>query len=339
MLAAVIQEPGVLEVQDVPMPTIDETECLVEILACGICNGTDRKLLDGHFRYKGPDAYPGILGHEGVGRVVECGARVESFEVDDIVLRPGAAYEPHENVGLGSIWGGMAQYGKIKDPVHGGSPMHQIIPPDLDPVEATMLITLKETLSWLQSWPVQPGQSVLVLGSGPVGVSFAFFARLLGCGPVILLGRRDDPLARAMALGADAVIDTRTDDPAEVVKHWTRGKGVDRVIEAIGDDSMVELGLSLMAGGGRVGIYGITPTREPGDMQRTHVDVGVGRAEWSVESFGPREEAPHDHLLWLVDRGIVRLRDYFTHVVPLEDVRRGFGLLASKEAFKVVVRM
>lgn len=339
MLAAVIERPGVLEVQDVPMPTIDETECLVEILACGICNGTDRKLLDGHFRYKGPDAYPGIVGHEAVGRVIECGSRVESFEVDDLVLRPGASYEACENVGIGSIWGGMAQYGKVKDPLHGGSPMHQIVPPDIDPVEATMLITLKEALSWLQRWPVQAGQSVLVLGSGPVGVAFGFFAKLLGCGPVILLGRRDDPLARAIGLGLDAVIDVRRDDPAEVVRHWTGGRGVDRVIEAVGDDAMIELGLSLMASGGKVGVYGIAPTRASGDMERHSVDVAVGRAEWCVEYFGPREAAPHEHMLWLVDQGFVKLRDYFTHVVPLVDVRKGFGLLASKEAFKVVVRM
>jgi len=81
MLAAVIESPGVLAVREVPVPRIDETECLVEILACSICNSTDRKLLDGHFRYCGPDAYPGIVGHEGVGRVVECGSAVQSFKV------------------------------------------------------------------------------------------------------------------------------------------------------------------------------------------------------------------------------------------------------------------
>jgi len=54
MLAAVAEQPGHLAVREVPLPVIDETECLVDILACGICNSTDRKLLDGHFRYKGP---------------------------------------------------------------------------------------------------------------------------------------------------------------------------------------------------------------------------------------------------------------------------------------------
>jgi L-iditol 2-dehydrogenase len=339
MLAAVIEKPGELRVREVPVPEIDDTECLVEILACSICNSTDRKLLDGHFRYCGPGAYPGIVGHEGVGRVVKCGSRVESFEEGDLVLRPGARYDQGEEGAVGSLWGGMAQFGKIKDPVHGGNRMHQIVPPEMDPLDATMLITLKETLSWLQRWGVQRGESVLVMGSGPVGVSFGFFAKLLGCGPVLVMGRRDEPLARAMALGVDAVVNSSRQDMAEVVQYWTGGRGVDRVIEAVGDDSLVEQGLSVMATGGRLGIYGISPTREPGDMERRAVDIGKGRDEWLVEFFGPQEWAPHEHLLWLVRQGVVRLRDYYTHVVPLKDAQRGFDLLESREAFKVVVAM
>lgn len=338
MLAAVVERPGELVVRQVPVPRIDDTECLVEILACAICNGTDHKLLHGQFRYVGADGYPGIIGHESVGRVVECGSRVESFQEGDLVLRPGARYDQGEEGGTGSIWGGIAEYGKIKDPVHGGNPMHQIVPPDMDPLDATMLITLKETLSWLQRWPVHRGQSVVILGSGPVGASFGFFAKLLGCWPVIVVGRRDEPLSRCMALGVDAVVNITRDDPVQAVQHWTGGKGADRVIEAVGDDSLVELGLSLLTSGGRVGIYGVSPTREPGDMERRMLDIGRGRAEWAVEWFGPQEWAPHEQMLWLVRRGIVNLRDYYTHVVPLAETQRGFDLLESRQAFKVVVK-
>lgn len=338
MLAAVVEKPGELIVRDVPMPTIDDTECLVQILACAICNSTDRKIVDGHFRYKGPEAYPGIVGHESVGRVLQCGAKVQSFEVGDLVLRPGASYRPEEKVGLSSMYGGIAQYGKVKDPVHGGSNMHQIVPPDMDPVDATLLITLKETLSWLQRWQVRPGESVVVLGSGPVGISFAFFARMLGCHPVMVVGRREEPLRIALRAGADAAINSATDDVEDAVRHWTSGRGADRVIEAIGDDSMVELGLRILASGGRLGIYGIAPTRAPGDMERRAVDIGMARREWLVEFFGPQEWVPHEHLLWLVNRGMVNLRDFYSHVVPIEQAARGFEMLASREAFKVVIK-
>lgn len=343
MRAAVAAAPGRLDIRDVPIPVIDETECLVQILACGICNSTDRKLLDGHFRYKGPEAYPGILGHEAVGRVLECGAAVESFRVGDLVLRPGASYPAGQ--GPTSIYGGLAEYGKIKDPRHGGSPMHQIVPADMDPVDATLLVTLKETLSWLQRWlPGRAGgspapESVVVLGSGPVGLSFAWFARLLGCHPVIVLGRRDEPLQRALDMGLDAVINTERDDPRAIVDAWTQGRGADRVIEAVGDEAMLQLGLSLLSPTGRLGVYGIASTRTPGDMERRAVDIGLARNEWAIEFLNPQEHAPHEQMLWLVRRGIVNLKDWYTHVVPLEETQRGFDLLASGEAFKVVVRM
>lgn len=340
MLAAIVEKPGVLTVREVPVPAIAETECLVQTLACGLCNGTDHKLLEGTFRYVGAGGYPGILGHESVGRVVECGKQVRSFKEGDLVLRPGARYDQGEGVEMGCLWGGLAEYGKVKDPVHGGNPMHQVVPPEIDPRDATMLITLKETLSWLQRWPVQRGQSVVVLGSGPVGVAFGFFAKLLGCHPVMVLGRREEPLARATEMGAaDAVINAAREDPVAAVQELTGGAGADRVIEAVGDDELVELGLSLAASGGRVGIYGISPTREPGDMERRAVDIAKGRGEWCVEFFGPQEWAPHEQMLWLVRRGLVRLRDHYSHVVPLTETARGFELLASREAFKVVVTM
>ena len=211
MLAAVVEQPGQLVVREVPDLTIAPTECLLQTLACAICNSTDHKILHGRFRYTGADAYPGLLGHEALGRVIECGSEVTSFQEGDLVFRPMARYAP--GAGPTCMYGGLAQFGKLTDPAHGGPPYHQIVPRDLDPADATMMITLKETLSWLQRWPVQPNHSLVVLGSGPVGLSFAWFARMLGCHPVLVLGRRDEPLQRALSLGIDAVINTRARRP------------------------------------------------------------------------------------------------------------------------------
>jgi threonine dehydrogenase-like Zn-dependent dehydrogenase len=337
MLAAVVEQPGVLAVREVPELSIGKDECLVQILACALCNSTDRKLLDGQFRYRGPEMYPAILGHEAVGRVVACGRRVTSFKEGDLVLRAGASYEA--GAGPGSLFGGLAEYGKVKDPRAGGNQWCQVVPPEIDPVAATMLITLKETLSWLQRWPVQPGESVVVLGSGPVGLAFAWFARLLGCHPVIVIGRRDEPLQRAQAMGLAETVNLTTVDPVAAVRALTDGQGADRVIEAIGDEGAIDAGLSVLGPRGRLGVYGIAATRQPGDMERRAVDMGLGRNEWALEFFDPREHRPHEHLLWLVSRGIVQLTDWFSHVVPLAETPQGFELLARREAFKVVVKI
>jgi 2-desacetyl-2-hydroxyethyl bacteriochlorophyllide A dehydrogenase len=338
MLAAVVERPCELAVRDVPALVIDATECLVELLACAICNSTDRKLLEGHFRNRGPEVYPAILGHESVGRVVQCGSQVRGFREGDLVLRAGASYAPGE--GPSSLFGGLAQFGKVKDPVRGGSPAYQVVPADLDPLDATMLVTLKEALSWLQHWPVEAGQSVLVMGSGPVGLAFGFLARLLGCGPVVVLGRRDEPLRRALELGAaDAVVNTSGGDPAAQARGLLGGRGADRVIDAVGDDRLVEMAFPMLATRGRIGLYGISSTRQPGDMERRSLDIPMGRLEWSLDCFAPQEWATHEQVLELVRKRRLRLRDWYTHVVPLEKTQRGFDLLASKEAFKVVVRM
>lgn len=337
MLAAVIEKPGVLTVRDVPDVTIDETECLVEMLACALCNSTDLKLLQGHFRNRGPEVYPAILGHESVGRVVRCGSRVRSFREGDLVLRAGASYLPGQ--GPSSLFGGLAQFGKVKDPAHGGSPACQGVPAELDPHDATMLVTLKEALSWLQRWPVEAGQTVVIMGSGPVGLAFGWFARHLGCGPVVVLGRRDAPLRRALDLrAADAVVNITEGDTEERVRE-ALGGGADRVIDAVGDDRLVELGFGLLASGGRLGLYGISATRTPGDMERRGVDIPMGRLEWSLDCFAPREAEAHEQAVQLVREGRLRLRDWYSHVVPLEETQRGFDLLSSKAAFKVVVTM
>lgn len=337
MRAAVAEKPGVLAVREVPEVTIDETECLVEILACALCNGTDQKLLAGHFRNRGPDVYPAILGHESVGRVVRCGGQVRSFRAGDLVLRAGASYPPGQ--GPSSLFGGLAQFGKVKDPVHGGSPAHQVVPPEIDPLDATMLITLKETLSWLQRWPVAEGQSLVVMGSGPVGLAFGYFARLLGCAPVVILGRREAPLLKALELGAaDAVVNT-TQGFTERRVQEALGGGADRVIDAVGDDQLVELGFRLLNSGGRLGLYGISATRKPGDMERRALDIPMGRLEWSLDSFAPREAEAHEQVLQWVRDGKLRLRDWYTHVVPLEETGKGFELIQRREALKVVVRV
>ncbi len=70
---------------DVPMPKVSDYSAIVRTVACGICNGTDIKLIDGHL--KGFSSYPAVLGHESVGEIIETGSKVRSFKAGDMVLR------------------------------------------------------------------------------------------------------------------------------------------------------------------------------------------------------------------------------------------------------------
>jgi len=347
MKAALIERPGVLRVADVPVPEPGPDEALVRILACSICNGTDSKLLYGKF--PGVKNYPSILGHESVGEVVELGSNVRRYRVGDLVMRPGARYPG--NSPCHSHWGGFAEYGLIKDAsCSGGSPergdgswtdtMHHILPPGTDPVEATIYITLKETLTWLQRFDLRPNSSVLILGTGPVGLSFTLFSKLMGANPVITVGRRKVRLELAERFGADFTINSSEEDLKAAVTEITKGRGVDRIVEAIGNVEILKEALPLLSDGGRIGVYGVPPSDEAsGGPPPVTLTTSGAPANWSVEVLQPEEPKGHRQILDLVRLGHLRPRDFVTEVFPLDRIGEGFRLIEERRALKVVITM
>lgn len=339
MKAALIYGDGAIKVTDVPDLTPGPYEALVRIEACSICNGTDRKLLEGKFR--GNRNYPGVLGHESVGVVVETGDKVRSFHVGDRVFRPGAVYK--EGSGPASYWGGFAEYGLVADkealisdnqPVPFNARMQQVIPFDIDPVHAAVLITYKETLSWLQGFGLLPKESVLIWGTGPVGVSFARNAKLMGAYPVIVAGRRDEALCRAKSAGADVVFNVNSDDPVDVVGQATSGRGVDKAIEAVGNYQLIKASLPLLAPGGQVGLYGVPPRGSESLLDLSALPGNAG-----IRALPPDEPSTHRQVLDYYRLGVIDPSADISHVLPLAEIEKGFELLARKEAFKVVITM
>lgn len=105
MKSLIVNENGGLEVREIPVPEINSKQALVKMICCGICNGTDAKLI--HRKFKGfeEDAYPLMLGHEGVGEVVKVGEEVTGYHVGDKVLLPFVDADEKLYPGLGSAWG------------------------------------------------------------------------------------------------------------------------------------------------------------------------------------------------------------------------------------------
>lgn len=159
-------------VEDIPMPEVTPYTALVRTIACGICNGTDTKLRVGHLN--GFTTYPAVLGHEAVGQVIKVGSKVNKYKVGDFVLRSGLDNTKQYH----SLWGGFAEYGRVLDyeamiangiPANLGDISQQVIPEGIDPVEATMLITVKEVYSALKRLGVKKEirwQSVVVVRLG-----------------------------------------------------------------------------------------------------------------------------------------------------------------------------
>lgn len=344
MRAAVVPQPGQIDLVEVPMPPYNEYEALVEILTCSICSGTDTHIVHDQFPAR---AYPCILGHESIGRVIEVGRAVRNLRQGDLVLRPTAVRPGATLGGYNSMFGSFADYGIVADAAaiiadtpRGQTPKipafahaQQVTPPNFDPDLAGAFITFKETLSFLQRLGVQAGRSVLILGSGTVGLSFALGAKLIGATPVIVTGRRLEALATALDFGADQVINVSTENLVEAVKRYTNGAGADFAVEAVGDWDVLQAGIRTLADYGQIGIYGVAPERA------ASLNWSGTARNWSLRFVQPKEEEVHQQTLDQMRLGMVDLRKFVSHTVPLSEIRHGFDLVQRKQATKVVVRI
>ena len=106
MKTLVVNKDGSLEVKEIPKPSYNSKQALVKTISCGICNGTDAKLIHRTFKGVDMDQYPLMLGHEAVGEVVEVGADVKTYHIGDKVLLPFVDPDPEKYGELGSAWGG-----------------------------------------------------------------------------------------------------------------------------------------------------------------------------------------------------------------------------------------
>jgi threonine dehydrogenase-like Zn-dependent dehydrogenase len=330
-MKAVVGEPGnkVTIWNNVPEPTPGPYEARIKVLAASICNSTDQKILHGEF--VGP--LPAILGHEAVGRVVEVGSKTRLYKVGDLVTRPRVGAFPA--IGLGCAFGSFVEYGLALDVQAQAEdqgktlafvPDQTVATPDWDPMTLTQCITLKETLSFLRNWGVGPGHTLLIYGSGPVGVSFSLWGRYLGCDKVIVVGRRDEACRKAIDFGrATHCINNARQRVPQAVREIT-GAGVTHAIEAIGENAILQDCLDSLAPGGQVGVYGVPPAsqgRSPlmDDPRISPVEASEGTAD--------REVLP------LVKAGKIPGREFVSHTMHFTEAAKGFELLASKKAFKV----
>ncbi len=209
----------------------------------------------------------------------------------------------------------------------------QVVPADFDPDLAGAFITFKETLSFLQRLGVQAGKSVLILGSGTVGLSFAYGAKLIGAGPVIITGRRAEPLAVARGWGADCGVNVNEENVADAVHLCTGGRGADFVVEAVGDWDALQGGIRAAADYGQVGLYGVAPGRA------ATLDWSGTPGNWALRFIQPKEEEVHQQVLDQMRYGWVDLQRFVTHRLPFEAICEGFDLVRNKKATKVSIRI
>ena len=347
MRAVVVRGPNDFGLEEVPEPTPGDYEALVRISHCGICTATDRHIIAGPAHFPRMQPLPTILGHESIGAITALGPNVRYLKEGDIVLRPGAVRYGETLGGFSGSFGGMAEWGLVADaraiiedtprtqapPLPRYALSQQVVPPDFDPVGAGMFITFKETLSWAQDFGVGVGARVAVIGTGGVGLCLMRACKLLGAATVIALGRRQWPLQQALDQGADQTVDITQQSPLAGIQAATGGALCTHVIDAVGDNALLQQGIGLLADGGRLGQYGIPPIR------RTDLDWSGAPRNVSLHFINPNEARVHDLALGWLRMGLFKPLSLVDLVLPLEDVHQAFDLLDKRYATRITLSM
>jgi threonine dehydrogenase-like Zn-dependent dehydrogenase len=192
-----------------------------------------------------------------------------------------------------------------------------------------VILALAEAYSALDNFRFQPGMDVLVYGDGPVGLALCTFMRLRGAGWIGCLGHHRDRLDRIAAAGADLVADSSADDVDAVLAD----RKVDLVIDAVGRTAIIVEGSQRLTQRGQVGVYGVLPS-DDAMINLLDLPNNVGLHKLCYP-YG--ELDAHADIVRLALEGEIELKQFYSHVLPMEEIARCVELIRSREAFKVII--
>lgn len=343
MKSLVVDNQGKLILQELPVPAYQDYQVLVKMESCGVCNGTDMKLIHGNF--KGFNTYPAVLGHEGVGKVVEKGKKVKNFEVGDSVLLP---FLEGMTSGCYSGWGAYSEYavaGDWKAMAEGGQGpgfpafseayyAQQVVPKGIDPVGAAMIVTFREVLSAVKRFGFKANNSLVVFGAGPVGLCFIKFAKLLGLGPVIAFDISDDKIQEAAAMGADYVFNSTKTDVSTEVRKIARD-GVDFVVDAVGINQLIIQAMELIKNNGKICCYGISPKLNMDlDWSKAPYNWNLQFVQWPSKL---EESEAHIQIINWIQMGVINPYDFISDIIPFENILDAFKMVEERKTKKKII--
>lgn len=358
MKAWVLGDPDELCLVEKPVPTPGRAEALVRIDAVAVC-ATDLEIIS-----HGP---PALIqggapfnknftpGHEYMGTVAALGPGVDEFEIGDRVtveIHAGCGqckrcrmgmYTSCHNYGLnyGELDKGHRANGFTTD---GGFAQYAInnvntmikVPDAMSDEEATLVVTAGTSMYGLtELGGLVAGESVVVIGPGPIGLLAVAVAKSLGASPVVLVGTRENRNRIGEELGADIIIDARNEDPVARVKELTRGKGADYVIDCAGVEASVNQAIHMTNRGGRVCLAAFPSA--PVSFDLGHLAVN------NIYLYGIRGEgksATHRAMAYMAEKRFDATKVH-THTFPLEDLPTALRYARERidDAIKVVVSM
>ena len=339
MKAAVYYDTDDIRCEEFPRPQIGKGEMLVRVRSCGLCGTDISKIVEKTV------VPPAVLGHEVAGEVVEVGEGIKKFRPGDRVFVAHHVpcftchYCRHGNHSLCQQFratnidpGGFAEY--IRVPVPQVENTVLSLPEDLSYEEASLIESTACCLRAIKRGPFQPGDTVVIVGVGPMGLLNLQLALLLGAGRVIALDLVDERLAAAGKLGAKPGLNPEREDSLQAVRQLTEGRGADVAIVAVGNTAAITQAMKLVRGGGTVILFAGCPplsllSLDPNVIYHSEVNL---RGSYSST---PEEQRI---ALELMKTGKLKVKELISHRFTLERLGEAVTLArATRGVLKIII--
>ena len=332
--------PGATELRDVPVPDIGKTDVLVQVAYVGVC-GTDPHL------HKNASAFkferPFILGHEFAGTIAKTGEEVTGFSIGDRVTaethaefcgkcalcRQNNYHLCRERKGYGfHVDGAFTKFVRVPERI-----LHRVpgnVPLRAASITEPFCVAYKSIVS---NSRIRPGDRVVVIGPGPIGVLCAKMAQLSGAGEIVVVGTEGDDkrLALSKEWGATLVINSTKDDPLKRILSLGDGLGADLVVDTAGVAEALKLSMHAVRPAGQITKigWGTKPVNFSLDplIAKSVTLKGHFSHTWDV----------WEHCLTLMSKGMIDLERIITHEFSLDQWEKAFELVETKKAMKVVL--
>jgi L-iditol 2-dehydrogenase len=344
MKSACLTGPKTIELRHLPDPQAPPDGLVLRVEACGVCGSDLRRWLEG----PPAGAADFVQGHELAGVVVEVGAGANRFKVGDrIALAP--------DIHCGQCWycrrglynlctdlrllgitpgypGGFSQFVQLTAEVLANGIVHPM-PEGLSFPEGGLAETLSSVLASHHHCGLNLGETMVVLGSGPIGCLHTVLGQARGARVIVA---EPNPVRRQIAarFQPEAIIDVTTQDVVSEVKRLTGGLGADVVICANPVGSTQTQAVEMSRRGGRVVLFGGLPKANPMVSLNSNLIHYGERVVLGAFSYHP---SYHEEALQVLARKVVNADAFITHTRPLSGVAEAFQIAASGEALKVMV--
>jgi L-iditol 2-dehydrogenase len=331
------------ELEEVPVPEVPDGGFLLKVVACGLCGSDLRTLRSGHRRV----TFPWIIGHEICGTVVKVGKRYEGRWKEGDLLAVGPVvycgncdfciqgqYELCENYReIAQAWpGGFAEYVAIpEEAVKLGTIWP--VPEGLDPAFAAISEPVSSCVNAQDRGNIKLGDTVVIIGAGPVGYIHTSLARARGADKIIIADIVEERLKLAEAFKVDITINAANKDLVQEVLRLTHGKGAEVVITATPAPLAVVQAVEMARKGGRILVFGGLPK----DNSKPGVDINTIHYNalylMGATTFAPRHQRT---ALQLMASGRIPADKLVTHRFPLAEFKKGAKMALEGKVLKAV---